>query len=534
MTEGEKMEQREEKFDTLVRFIEEDALNGKNYEYLGDYYMEENTEKAYLCYENALFWGNVDEEEIRNKIKELDKKNVNHHKVSIVILSYNAKEIMKGCIESIRKNNPKTAYELIVVDNASTDGVVDWLKEQKDIVLACNQENVGFPKGCNQGIELAEKENDIMLLNNDTIVTENALFWLRMTICEHPIGAAGSISNMTEKVSATVKGKETRSMEEQLEYARYNNVLLKHSFECRVSLLGYALLFKRTALEKTGYLDEIFSPGCFEDLDISIRLIQEGYQLALCYNSFIFHYGSTSFKKNIDWYENLITKNFYVYKEKYGFDVDYYMNQRDDLIEHLPNDTNCAFQLLDVGCGCGSTMLRIEGLYPNAEVVGVEKCVEAVKIGKKLAEIYEMDIEKQELPFEKSRFDYIFMGNVLEQTSNPREVLRKVKKYLKPQGKIIASIYNCGNVKNIYGLMQGKVYETERYGLWDIKNIQCFTGEKILQLFENVGLQVKDITYLENELSEGEELFLRQTEDMPNRVPQELLRAYNYILIAEN
>ena len=109
MTEGEKMEQREEKFDTLVRFIEEDALNGKNYEYLGDYYMEENTEKAYLCYENALFWGNVDEEEIRNKIRELDKKNVNHHKVSIVILSYNAKEIMKGCIESIRKNNPKTA-----------------------------------------------------------------------------------------------------------------------------------------------------------------------------------------------------------------------------------------------------------------------------------------------------------------------------------------------------------------------------------------------------------------------------------------
>ena len=163
MTEGEKVEQREEKFDTLVRFIEEDALNGKNYEYLGDYYMEENTEKAYLCYENALFWGNVDEEEIRSKIRELDKKNVNHHKVSIVILSYNAKEIMKGCIESIRKNNPKTAYELIVVDNASTDGVVDWLKEQNDIVLACNQENVGFPKGCNQGIELAEKENDIML-----------------------------------------------------------------------------------------------------------------------------------------------------------------------------------------------------------------------------------------------------------------------------------------------------------------------------------------------------------------------------------
>lgn len=198
------MEQREDRFNVLVRLMEQDSLNGQNYVCLGDYYLEENKEKAYLCYENALFLGGVEEQIVKERIRTLEQEGINKHKVSIVILSYNAKDMLKECIESIRRNNPSCSYELVIVDNASTDGIVDWLREQKDIVLQCNEENVGFPKGCNQGIELAEKENDIMLLNNDTIVTENALFWLRMALCEPEIGAAGSISNMTEKVSATV------------------------------------------------------------------------------------------------------------------------------------------------------------------------------------------------------------------------------------------------------------------------------------------------------------------------------------------
>lgn len=526
------MERREDRFDVLVRLIGQDSMNGKNYEYLGDYYLEENKEKAYLCYENALFLGGAEEESVEEKLKTLAQEGIDKHKVSIVILSYNAKDMMIDCIKSIRRNNPSDSYELVVVDNASTDGIVDWLKEQNDIVLQCNQENAGFPKGCNQGIELAEKENDIMLLNNDTIVTENALFWLRMALCEPEMGAAGSISNMKEKVSATVRGKEDRSIEEQLEWAVHNNVLLKHPYEKSICLLGYALMIKREALEKTGYLDERFSPGNFEDADICLRLIQEGYQLALCYNSFIFHYGSISFKKRDDWYENLITRNFYMYNDKHGFDVDYYTRQRDDLIEHLPKDTSQAFRLLDIGCGCGNTLLRIKGLYPNAEVVGVEKFSKAVEIGAKISEIYCLDIESQKLPFEKQSFDYIIMGNILEQLKNPKEIILRVKEYLKPSGKIIASIYNWGNIKNIYQLLQGTFHYTERYGLWDKKNIRCFTGEGIMQLFQSCGFQIYDITYLEMELSLEEEQFLKQTERFQDRVPEELLRAYNYILIA--
>ncbi|EKC64068.1 glycosyl transferase family 2 [human gut metagenome] len=83
-----------------------------------------------------------------------------------------------------------------MVDNASTDGTLEWLQEQKDMTLVSNQENKGFPAGCNQGIKAAEPENDILLLNNDTIVLPNSIFWLRMGLYEEErIGTTGSMSN---------------------------------------------------------------------------------------------------------------------------------------------------------------------------------------------------------------------------------------------------------------------------------------------------------------------------------------------------
>ena len=89
---------------------------------------------------------------------------------SIVILTYNKLDYNMLCIESIRQYTEPDAYEIIVVDNNSADGTVEWLKSQQDIQLILNSENVGFPAGCNQGIKAARGDS-ILLLNNDTVVT---------------------------------------------------------------------------------------------------------------------------------------------------------------------------------------------------------------------------------------------------------------------------------------------------------------------------------------------------------------------------
>ena len=118
------------------------------------------------------------------------------HKTSIVILSYNTYEITKGCIESIRRFTAAGNYELIVVDNASKDASVAWLKRQKDVKLIINKENKGFPGDCNQGMVVAEPGNDILLLNSDTIVTPNWLENLQKALYSaENIGAVSCVTN---------------------------------------------------------------------------------------------------------------------------------------------------------------------------------------------------------------------------------------------------------------------------------------------------------------------------------------------------
>ncbi len=99
--------------------------------------------------------------------------------VSIVIVSYNSKDIFRDCLESIFKYTEGVSFEVIVVDNASTDGVVEYLREAeknygKRLKVIYSQENTGFSKGNNLGIRQASGKY-ILLLNNDTKLVENAV-----------------------------------------------------------------------------------------------------------------------------------------------------------------------------------------------------------------------------------------------------------------------------------------------------------------------------------------------------------------------
>lgn len=98
---------------------------------------------------------------------------VKNPKVSILIVSYNTKDILKECLDSI-KNSLKLPYEIIIVDNNSKDGTVDYLKKNpvKNIRVVFNKNNKGFAKANNQAASLA-KSDYLLLLNSDTIMQED-------------------------------------------------------------------------------------------------------------------------------------------------------------------------------------------------------------------------------------------------------------------------------------------------------------------------------------------------------------------------
>jgi len=215
------------------------------------------------------------------------------HKTSIIILSYNTLEMLQLCIASIREYTAAGTYEIIVVENASKDGSAEWLKGQSGLRCIYNEENQGFPKGCNQGLEIAAG-TELLLLNSDTIVAENWLHNLRCALySDAKIGAVSCVTNHcsnNQQIEVPY-----RTLEEMQAFAANYNVSNPVLWERRTTLVGFCYLFKREVFEKVGFLDEQFSPGNFEDDDYSLRILQKGYDLLVCRDTFIHHFGHASF-----------------------------------------------------------------------------------------------------------------------------------------------------------------------------------------------------------------------------------------------
>ena len=112
------------------------------------------------------------------------EKNV---KVSIIILSFNTKELLRNCLESLKDNQ-----EIIVVDNGSTDGSPQMVEgEFPKVKLIKNQKNLGFGAGNNQALRQAQGEY-ILLLNSDTLVKNNAPLKMAEFLAKHPgVGVVG-------------------------------------------------------------------------------------------------------------------------------------------------------------------------------------------------------------------------------------------------------------------------------------------------------------------------------------------------------
>lgn len=423
----------------ITEGIKENPLGYKGYmDLAGCYESQGRYSQAYLCYENALFFcsdNETDKTALEIKVNDYNKKGLSVAKTAIVILSWNQLEITKNCLESIRNNIPETARRIIVVDNASVDGSAEFLQQQLDITLLLNEENEGFPKGCNQGIALADPEDDILLLNNDTIVMPNTLFWLRMAIYERDdIGSAGSVSNNAWRQWV---GEKEADASYYYNFSLKNNVPKDDWLEYRVWLVGFCLLLKRRALDKIGNLDERFSPGNHEDEDLCLRMLLQGYLNVLVKNSYIVHLGHASFGKTAD-YNSTMVRNLFKIREKYGFNVDEYYYPNSQLCDCL-KDMKEASDVLEINCGIGQDLLYLKSMYPRSRFFGVDRMIESADFRNATSKTIELfsyvDISKANL--KNRKFDYVIFNRRTGQKEELQEYIEKIKSLLKPSGKLV-------------------------------------------------------------------------------------------------
>lgn len=162
-----------------------------------------------------------------------------------------------------------------------------------------------------------------------------------------------------------------------------------------------------------------------------------------------------------------------------------------EIIWEIPEGSH---KVLDLGCGGGLTGLTLQQEGKASEVIGVEISQEAARRAMgRMDQVIVGDLEQMEFPFPEDDFDFIILGDVLEHLIDPWQFLSRVKKYLKPTGRIIATMPNVRCWKVVYPLVFRGQWVYEEYGVLDKSHLRFFTKRTMLSLFRDAGLTVHKI-----------------------------------------
>ena len=211
--------------------------------------------------------------------------------VSIVIVSYNAKEYLRACLRSIpASNEPPVRYEVVVVDNASQDGAADMVaREFPETRLIRNPENVGFARACNQGAS-ASSGRYVLLLNPDTELLRGCLATLVTFADAHPDAGVVGCAHLSpggDLVTSIGYGYISPRVAKVTRVQRLD----------RGWVSGACMLLRHTACDAVGWLNESFFFGC-DDVEICWRMNKAGWHVYCTPDAKVIHHGAASTRTN--------------------------------------------------------------------------------------------------------------------------------------------------------------------------------------------------------------------------------------------
>lgn len=254
--------------------------------------------------------------------------------VDIIVPIYNAYEYTEDCIKSVLKNTDLITNTLILVNDKSPDErILPMLKKyqeennDKNFVVLDNDKNLGFVKNVNKGMQYSK--NDVILLNSDTEVTAN---WIeKIQKCAYSNEYIATVTPLTN--NGTIASVPNFGVDNELpknmsleEYAKMIEKISANRYPELTTGNGYCMYIKRRMIDEIGLFDDkTFEKGYGEENDFCYRVLDHGYTNVLCDNTFIYHKGTQSFKKEnltasraalIDEHMKLLRKKHPIYVQK--------------------------------------------------------------------------------------------------------------------------------------------------------------------------------------------------------------------------
>jgi hypothetical protein len=230
--------------------------------------------------------------------------------LSIIFVNYNDRRHLEECLTSLQKNALSFSHEIIVVDNASTDGSYEPVGHKfREVRWISLSENAGFSKANNRGAR--ESRGDFLLfLNTDTVVPPGALTGLLENLrSDESAGAAGPALYRGRSKFQVSFGRSVdffAQFRQKIFLNPYYKIALKKSRKKRETgwLSAACFLCRRTAFERMGGFDENFFIY-FEDIDLCLRMRKAGWKLIYLPRIAVFHEGggATSGRPGLSRYE---------------------------------------------------------------------------------------------------------------------------------------------------------------------------------------------------------------------------------------
>jgi len=453
-------------------------------------------------------------------------KEVRGKKMQVIMIAHNQLDLVKLGLEAFKLFGKVKRENIIVVDNASDDGLNEWLEMQQDLnYIVCNEGTEKQSVILNTVIREFGLNEDILVMSPDFVVLEDTLDEMIETLySEEQVGAVSGkllcngMSGISDFASAL-------SISRQLRQTREKN-------EEKICLPSNLVLIKKDMIGANGLFDERLALSNSTMMDFLIRGLCKGWKFYECTNAFFYFVRDTD--NNLYDSETVLNERS-VMKEKWNMNY-FNMNPNVELVNCIKHDVDAKLDVLEIGCDCGVNLLEVKRRYPNAKLYGVEINQKAAEIASQIANVVVGNIEDKQIPFVNERFDYIMFGDVLEHLRDPAGTIRYCKELLKEDGKIIACIPNLMHYSVMRELLDGN-FTYRDMGLLDRTHIHFFTYNEIIKMFEEEGYIVEQVGSIRGKQGEEDEETRKLISillSLSTKADAFMYYAYQYLVVAKN
>lgn len=288
---------------------------------------------------------------------------MNQPVISICIVTFKVRDLLKDCLVSIDQNPPSVPYEIIVVDNHSEDGTIEMLQQHYPLVrYAVNESNEGYTRPMNQALKMASGRV-LVQLNPDTLALPGAFDCLldfmgarpQVGICTPKVlNRDGTLQKQCRRSAArpwdaiTYFSGLSRRFPHSRKFARYLMTYLDENEVNEVEAVsGSCMVIRREVIDQIGYLDEQFF-AYQEDADFCFRAREAGWKIFYVPQAQIVHFGGEGGSK-VDVYQSVYQwhRSYYLYYHKHlAKDYFFLLNWLFDLLMMMKYLLNLAQTLL--------------------------------------------------------------------------------------------------------------------------------------------------------------------------------------------